>query len=123
MRVEATEAPEAPFGDPLPLQIGEHDLSGIADAHPFHLTLAVDEDSDLAADLSRELGELPRELLGHEVVWGQTPLVELLEAVAIAGLEPDDVALDAMNEIGSRSSGYLLLVCDTSRSSLARAER
>jgi hypothetical protein len=124
MGVQTPEPAEAPFGHSLPLQVGEHDLPRVADTDPLHFSFAVDEDTNLAPDLARQLGELARELLRHEVVGRETPLVQLFEPMAIAGLEPDDVSFDPMNELGSWCLvGYLLLVCDASRSSFARAER
>jgi hypothetical protein len=95
--VEASEAAEAPFGDPLALQIGKDDLAGVADAHPFDFALPVDEDAHLAPDLPGNLGELPREVLGDERARWKPPCVELLEPVPLAGLEADDVAFETVN--------------------------
>jgi hypothetical protein len=86
MGVEASESAEPPLGDPLPLQVGEDDLPRVADAHPFHLALAIDEDAHLSSDVPRDFGELARELVGDERAGWKPPLVELFEPVPFARL-------------------------------------
>jgi hypothetical protein len=98
MGVQTTKAAEAALGHALPLQVGKEDLPGVADAHPLDFSLAVDEDPDLAPDVPRDFGELPGELLGDQGPRGQLPLVELLQAVTLARLEPDDVAFETVNK-------------------------
>jgi len=95
--VEAAETAEAALGDALPLQVGEDDLPRVADPNPLHFALAVDEDPHLAPDLPRDLGELAGELLGDEGSRRKPSLIELLQPVAFARLEPDDVAVEAVN--------------------------
>jgi hypothetical protein len=72
-------------------------LPSVADPDPLDFALAIDEHPHLAPDVSRDLGELAGELLGDEGSRREPSLVELLEPLALAGLEPDDVAFEPMN--------------------------
>ena len=118
MSVKAPKPAEAALGDALPLEVGKDDLPGIADADPLHLALAIDEDPHLAPDVPRDLGEMARELLGDQGAGRELALVELLEPVSLAGLEPDDVSFETVN-----GQSLLMFVSVTSKSSFARAER
>jgi hypothetical protein len=97
MSVQAPQPAEPPLGHALPLQVGKDDLPRVADPHPLDFALAVDENSHLATDLSRDLRELAGEILGDERPGRKPTLVELLEPVPLAGLQTDDVAFEPMN--------------------------
>ena len=97
MGVEAAKPAEPPLGHALPLQVGKDDLPRVADPDPLDFAFAVDEDPNLAPDLSRDLRELAGELLGDEGPGRKPPLVELLEPVPLAGLQTDDVAFEPVN--------------------------
>ncbi len=97
MGVEAPQSAETPFGYALPLQVRQDDLPRVAHTDPLHFAFAVDEHSNLAPDLPRDLGELAGELLGYERAWRKPPLVELLEPVPFAGLEAVYVAFETVN--------------------------
>lgn len=51
----------------------------------------------MAADLTGNLGQLPREIVGDELVNGDPPLVELLEPLTLLSLQPRDVAFELVN--------------------------
>jgi hypothetical protein len=67
----------------------------IADHDVRDRTGAVDEDADLAADLPRELGEPPREIVCEEPVGGKAALREALELLDVVSLQAVGVAEDA----------------------------
>jgi hypothetical protein len=116
--VKAPKPAEAALGDALPLEVGKDDLPGVADADPLHLAFAIDEDPHLPPDVSRDLREMAREILGYQGAGRELPLVELFEPVPLAGLEPDDVSFETVN-----GQSLLMFVSVTSKSSFARAER
>ena len=89
--MDTSEAAKTSLGGADSLEIGQEDSSGIAHEDPFHIPLAIHENTDLAVDLPRDLGHGPRELLGHDGSGRDASLVKLLEALSRERLEAGGV--------------------------------
>jgi putative heme degradation protein len=59
-----------------------------------HTAAPVDQDADLAADLSAQLGELARELVAEQDVRVETSTEQALELLDLVGLQTAGVAVD-----------------------------
>ena len=64
----------------------------VTDHHVFHVSLAVDQDTYLAARLVREFGQLAREFLRHNLVNRDTPRVEFFNAAQLVGFQTERVS-------------------------------
>jgi len=90
--------PAEPLGRRAELfRLGQNELSGFSDHHLLDVTPAVDEKSDLPADLPGYVGEIPREFRGYDDIKGEAPAVDPLQALELAGLEAECVSVDLLD--------------------------
>ena len=85
--MQAPEAAESFAADARAFQIRQHNTARVADDNVFDVTASIDEHTNLPIDLSRNLGEMPREFLCNDVARMDAPLIELLQAVDLAWLQ------------------------------------
>ncbi len=79
--------------------VGEGELAGVADHHPLHVPLAVEEHADLAVRLPGDLGEVARQL-GRDHLPGVDPAaIGAAKGVELALLQPEGVSVDLFHEV------------------------
>jgi hypothetical protein len=86
--MNATQTAKAICADANAFEIGQHDAASITDHDLLDVTASVHEHANLSMNLVGCFRELPRELLGNDLVRRNAPLIELFEPVKLIWLEP-----------------------------------
>ena len=97
MRVKTAQPAKAVCAHADALQIRQHNAAGVADDDVLDITVAIDQDADLAIDFVRCFRELPREFLRDDLARRDAPVVKLFEAVNLIMLESLYVSFDIAN--------------------------
>jgi hypothetical protein len=92
--VDQAEPPEASDASAEPPDVGEAQVGRVADDDVADRAVSPDQDADLAADLPRDLGEMPRQLRRDELAGRDAAAVGSLEGPPQGGLDAEEVAVD-----------------------------
>lgn len=68
------------------LEIGKNDALGITDNDVLYISVAIDQNPDLSADLVRCFGQVAGKFLGDDLPRRNPPLVKLFETVYLMRL-------------------------------------
>ena len=99
--VHEPQAAQAMAAGPGAPHVGQGELAGVADHHPLHVPLAVEEHADLAVRLPGDLGEVTRQLGGDHLPGVDAAAVGAAEGVELALLQPEGVAVDLFHGMPS----------------------
>ncbi|GMU57956.1 MAG: hypothetical protein AMXMBFR33_71020 [Candidatus Xenobia bacterium] len=108
MGVQEAQAPETRLAHPVAAHLGQSDLAGIAHDQVLDASTAVDEQADLASELSRQLAQTPRQLDRDHLVGRNAPLGKFLEPLNLAGFQAENVAFWLLDTVS-------LLACEAPR--------
>ena len=78
-------------------KIGEKDAFVISHHHIFDRAFAIDQHANLAVDLQRQLTEIPRQLLRHNLLRWYLATIDVLEPVDLIGLQARHIAFYSLN--------------------------
>jgi hypothetical protein len=97
--MNAPEPPETTGCKAILTEVGDDDSPGIAHYYEDHMSLAVDEEADLAPDFRREPGEVPGEFPGHQKFDGSPAMVEIFKPLDLTGLQPESASEKSFHRI------------------------
>ena len=98
MGVNAAQAAQPPPAPPVAAQVGDHDLLVVPHDGEADLALSVDDDPDLAPDVVGELGEVPGQFLGDDLLRGDLAAVDALQGLYLARPQTVGVAVYPLNK-------------------------
>jgi hypothetical protein len=104
MSVQEAQAPEARLPGPVSSELGNLYPFCITDKNIEDVAPAVDEDANLATDLTGELAEIPGKLRRYDTVRWDASLKDLFQKVPLPGLEPQQVSLKLLDKRSFLSS-------------------
>jgi hypothetical protein len=93
MGVDAAQASQSALAAAVFAEVGDLDLLVVTHDGEADLTLAVNDDPYLASDFERELGEETGELRGDDLLGGDSPAVDPLQGLDLAGFQTDGIAV------------------------------
>ena len=97
MGVDASQAAQSSPSTPKPAEVGDEDLLVVPHDGEVDLPLAVDDDPDLTPDLMGELGEVPGQFRGNDLLWGNPAVVDALQGLYLARPQTVGVAIYSLN--------------------------
>jgi hypothetical protein len=92
MRVDAAQAGEPSFGAAKGAEVGDDDLFIVAHNGEDNLALAVADDTYLASDFERELGEETGKLRSDDLLRGDAAAVDPLQGLDLTRPQADGIA-------------------------------
>jgi hypothetical protein len=84
MGVDASQAAQPPPTTPVFAEVGDEDLLVVPHYGEADLTLAVDDDPDLTPDFLGELGEVPGQFRGDDLLRGDLTTIDTLQGLYLA---------------------------------------
>jgi|SRR5262245_55010004 len=102
MRMQAAQAPESLDANSGALEVRQHDAARVSNDDVFYVAAPIDEDADLPAYFTRNLGEMSSKFLGDDLAGMNAPLIELLQAVDLAWFKTLQVPFDIYDRLSSQ---------------------
>src|SRR5882762_10044688 len=87
-------------------KIGEKDALVISHHHIFDNAFAIDQHANLTVDLQRQLTEIPRQFLRHNLLRRHLATIDMLEPVNLIGLQTRHVAFYSLNRRSPRRDDF-----------------
>jgi hypothetical protein len=84
MGVDASQPPQPPSPPTVPAEVGDEDLLVVPHDGEVDLALAIDDDPDLTSDLMGELGEVPGQFRGDDLLRWNLATIDTLQGLYLA---------------------------------------
>ena len=94
MGMNAAQAPQAAAPQAETAQVGNDDLTVVADDDIFHRPLAIDDDPQLAMEFRGTFGQIPGQLAGNYLGGRDAAMINPLQSLDLTRLESGNVAVN-----------------------------